>query len=148
PMVVKFHETLSDHSVYLRYFQPLQLSQRVAHERLIRICFTDYEREMALIALRKKPTGDQEVLGICRLSSTRLREEAEYSILVSDQLQGQGLGSRMMKALLDIAKAEGIKRVVGYILPENSRMQAVSTRLGFKLNTLKDIGVVQAWIDL
>src|SRR5205814_4740376 len=41
PLMVKFHQTLSERSVYLRYFTPLRLDQRVAHERLSRICFID-----------------------------------------------------------------------------------------------------------
>ena len=53
--MVKFHETLSERSVYLRYFHPMKLSQRVAHERLTRICFIDYDREMALVAERSDP---------------------------------------------------------------------------------------------
>ena len=52
PMMVKFHETLSERSVYLRYFHLMNLSQRIAHERLTRICFIDYDREMALVAER------------------------------------------------------------------------------------------------
>jgi acetyltransferase len=50
PLLVRFHETLSDRSVYLRYFCSLSLSRRVAHERLLRICFGDYDREIALVA--------------------------------------------------------------------------------------------------
>ena len=45
--MAKFHETLSEESVYNRYFSALKLSQRVAHERLTRICFNDYDREIA-----------------------------------------------------------------------------------------------------
>ncbi len=52
PMMVKFHATLSERSVYLRYFHLMNLPQRVAHERLTRICFIDYDREMALVAER------------------------------------------------------------------------------------------------
>ena len=48
PLMVKFHETLSEQSVYFRYFQALHVSRRVAHERLTRICFNDYDREIAL----------------------------------------------------------------------------------------------------
>ena len=50
PLMVKFHDTLSERSVYLRYFHLMNLPQRVAHERLTRICFIDYDREMALVA--------------------------------------------------------------------------------------------------
>ena len=57
PLMVEFHEKLSERSVYLRYFQPLKLRQRTAHERLTRICFIDYDREMALVAERKNADG-------------------------------------------------------------------------------------------
>lgn len=47
--MIKFHQGLSERSVYYRYFHLMKLSQRVAHERLRRICFIDYDREMALV---------------------------------------------------------------------------------------------------
>ncbi len=50
PLLIKFHETLSDRSVYLRYLHPMMLNHRVTHERLSRICFVDYDREIALVA--------------------------------------------------------------------------------------------------
>jgi acetyltransferase len=46
----RFHETLSGRTVYLRYLQHLELDQRVAHQRLARLCFIDYGRDMALVA--------------------------------------------------------------------------------------------------
>ena len=54
PLMIEFHKKLSERSVYLRYFQPLKLTQRTAHERLTRICFIDYDREMALVVERTK----------------------------------------------------------------------------------------------
>src|SRR5581483_5821326 len=68
PQMIKFHQALSERTVYLRYFQPLKLSQRTAHERLTRICFTDYDREMPLVVERKKADGDREILAVGRLS--------------------------------------------------------------------------------
>src|SRR6202041_1857154 len=63
PAMVKFHETLSERSVYLSYFHLMNLPQRVAHERLTRICFIDYDREMALVAARRG-----EILAVARLT--------------------------------------------------------------------------------
>ena len=69
PLMVKFHETLSERSVYLRYFHLMNLPQRVAHERLTRICFIDYDREMALVAERRNPSsGENEILAVGRLT--------------------------------------------------------------------------------
>ena len=56
--MIEFHKKLSERSVYLRYFQPLKLTQRTAHERLTRTCFIDYNREMALVAERKNEAGE------------------------------------------------------------------------------------------
>ena len=65
PMMVKFHETLSDQSVYLRFFHMEKLSARVAHERLTRKCFIDYDQEMALVADRLDvATGQHEILAV------------------------------------------------------------------------------------
>ena len=55
--MVKFHQTLSDRSVYLRYFHSLSLSSRVAHDRLVRICFVDYDREIAIVAESRDANG-------------------------------------------------------------------------------------------
>ena len=89
PLMVKFHETLSERSVYLRYFHMIKLSQRIAHERLTRICFIDYDREMALVADHKNPqTDEHEILGIGRLTKQPGTEEAQFAILVADPVQG------------------------------------------------------------
>ena len=101
PLMVKFHETLSEESVYHRYFSQLKLDQRIAHERLTRICFNDYDREIALVAERKDPkTGDREILGVGRLSKVHGLNEGEFALLVSDRWQKQGLGTELLKRLV------------------------------------------------
>ena len=99
--MVKFHETLSERSVYLRYFHLMNLEQRIPHERLTRICFIDYDREMALVAERRNPeTGEREILGVGRLSKVHGTNEAEVAVLVSDKWQGRGLGKELLARLL------------------------------------------------
>src|SRR5581483_5897397 len=93
PLLIRLHEALSERSVYLRYFQPLKLSQRTAHERLTRICFIDYDREMALVLERKNKAGEPEIVAIGRLSKLRGRNEAELAVLVDDRHQHLGMGT-------------------------------------------------------
>jgi acetyltransferase len=77
PLLVKFHETLSDRSVYLRYLHTMKLSQRVAHERLTRICFIDYDREMALVVEKTdRDTGEKQILGVGRLQKLHGTKDA------------------------------------------------------------------------
>lgn len=149
PFLVKFHETLSDRSVYFRYFHMMKLSQRVAHERLTRICFIDYDREMALVADKKDPsTETHEILGCGRLTKLHGVSEAEFAILVTDQFQGRGLGTELLRRLIEIGRDEKLIRIIGYILPENRDMQHVCQKLGFRINYSVRDQLVKAEIDL
>jgi acetyltransferase len=133
PAIVKFHETLSERTVYQRYLQLLNLSQRTAHERLTRICYIDYSRQIALVAERiNASAGEREIIGVSRLQGLA-SEDAEFAIVISDQFQKQGLGTEMLKRLIEIGKKEGVKAIVADILAENSAMQKIAEKLGFKL---------------
>jgi acetyltransferase len=145
---VKFHEHLSERSVYLRYFQPLQLSQRTAHERLTRICFIDYDREMALVAERTEPgTNKPEILAATRLSRLHGTTTAEATLIVKDEFQHQGIGTELMRRSIEVARQEKLSRVIANILVENKEMQFVCRRLGFTLRDLND-QLVRAELDL
>jgi acetyltransferase len=134
PLMVKFHESLSEESVYYRYFSKLKLDQRIAHERLTRICFNDYDREIALVAERKDAATQQhEIIAVGRLSKARGLNEAEFALLISDRWQGQGLGTELLKRLVQIGRDEKLGRINAFILSENHAMHHLSKQAGFKL---------------
>ena len=134
PLIVKFHGSLSEESVYYRYFSKLKLDQRVAHERLTRICFNDYDREIALVAERKDAaSGQHEIIAVGRLSKARGLNEAEFALLISDRWQGQGLGTELLKRLVQVGRDEKLGRITALILSENHAMHHLSKRAGFKL---------------
>jgi acetyltransferase len=135
PLLVKFHETLSEQSVYQRYFNHLKLDQRVAHERLTRICFNDYDREIALV-VERKGTGSEaaEILGVGRLSKARGLNEAEFALLISDACQHQGIGTELLKRLIQIGRDEKLARITADILAENQPMLHVTKKAGFKVS--------------
>ena len=150
PLMVKFHETLSEESVYMRYFHMMNLTQRTAHERLTRICFIDYDREMALVAEHTDPeTKEREIMGVSRLSSRgALPDEAEFSVLVSDRFQRLGLGTLLVGRLLEVGRAEGLERITAEILFDNHPMQRISKKLGFHLRRDTEEMVMKANLDL
>ncbi|CAN5708755.1 bifunctional acetate--CoA ligase family protein/GNAT family N-acetyltransferase [soil metagenome] len=150
PLIVKFHESLSDRSIYMRYFHMMNLTQRTAHERLTRICFIDYDREMALVAERQNPeTGEREIMGVGRLSRPgNTTDEAEFSILISDDFQRQGLGTLLLSHLLEVGREEGLKHITASILFENRIMQRISKNLGFRLRRDEGEMVMKADLDL
>lgn len=142
PLLVKFHESVSDQSVYLRYFQFMKLSQRVEHERLTRICFNDYDREIALVAVH-----DGAIIGVGRLRKT-VDPEAEIGILIIDSAQGKGLGTEMVRRLIDIGRHEGVTRIIADVHSENSKMLHLVRNLGFKLSMEPGDPVYQARLVL
>jgi acetyltransferase len=134
PLVIEFHKKLSERTVYLRYFQPLKLTQRTAHERLTRICFIDYDREMALVVERRKADGTKEIIAIGRLSKVHGRPEAELAALVQDEFQGKGIGTELYRLIIQVARDKHLKKVHSNMLGENREMQRLCKKLGFRLS--------------
>ena len=135
PLMVKFHSKLSEETVYLRYFGLPRLQQRVAHERLTRICFNDYDREIALVAIRQEPaTKEEGIIGVGRLTKVHGLNQAEFAIVIADQFQGLGLGTKFLSRLVEIGRQERIECIFGYILPENYVMQRVAKKVGFQVD--------------
>jgi acetyltransferase len=149
PLIVKFHGTLSDRSVYLRYFHMERLSSRVAHERLIQKCFIDYDRELALVADFENPqTGQHEILGVGRLTKLPGEEDAEVGVLISDPCQGLGLGTELVRRLISAARDEKLQHIIAHILPENAGMRALADKFGFQVNPAEDPSAVRAVLNL
>ena len=134
PLIVRFHETLSETSVRLRYFYQFKLSERITHDRLSRVCFVDYDRETVLVAERENPlTGEDEILGIGRLNKVPGTTHAEFAVLISDAFQRRGLGTRLLELLVEYGEREGVTRITADILPENVGMKRAAEHVGFKL---------------
>ena len=141
PAMARFHERLSERSVYLRYFHMIDLDRRISHDRLIRICFNDYDRDIALVTEHRNiGTGELEILAVGRLRKIDATD-AELAVLITDEYQGLGLGTELSRRLVEIARTEKIERVIAEILPENIHMQRVCRELGFRMQLLPDAGV-------
>jgi acetyltransferase len=149
PMMVDFHQNLSEESVYLRYAHTVKLTKRIAHERLTRICFIDYDRDMILAADYKNPeTSEHEILGVARLSKLHGTNEAEFALIVSDRYQHQGLGTELLSRLIEIGKEEHLEAIVGYVLNSNDKMQSICRHLGFRLQADPEEGMLKATFTL
>lgn len=149
PMLVKFHQDLSDKSVYLRYMRPMLLNERVTHERLSRICHCDYNVEIALVAERNEPkTGEKQIIAVGRISKLHGKDEARFTVLVTDYCQGLGVGTELLHKLIQVAREEKLSRLEALITADNLPMQNMCKKLGFSLSPLPDGKLVKAEMEL
>jgi acetyltransferase len=138
-MLIAFHQTLSETSVRQRYLAPLKLDQRTTHERLIRVCFSDYDRDIALVVEHSPPGGVPELVAVGRLSRrSTSASDAEFALLVADAWQRRGLGSELLRRIVDIARAERVPRVTATMLPDNTGMIRIASNLGFTVRRAPD----------
>jgi acetyltransferase len=142
-MMARFHESLSDQTVFLRYFHMENLSSRVAHERLLRKCFIDYDSEMALVA-EARAGGAPEIAAVGRLSRERDSRAGELAVLVADRAQRLGLGTELIRRLIEVARSEGFDRIVARTLPENTAMRTLAERFGFVVEPHRDLDQITA----
>jgi acetyltransferase len=133
PLMREFHANISPLSVYFRYLHQVALSARIAHERLTRVCFIDYAREMALVVEQRHEDGRKAILGVGRLTKVHGTTDGEFALVVADKYQGQGLGTELLRRLVQIGRDEGLSRIVAVMSFENREMQAVSKRVGFSV---------------
>ncbi len=149
PAMVGFHKSLSERAVYQRYFGLMKLEQRIAHERLTRICFNDYDREIALVAEHNDPqSGLHEIIGVGRLSKVHGQNEAEFALLISNEWQNHGLGVELLTRLVQIGRAEKLTRITAHILLDNHEMQHVCKKLGFRMQQNMKDGTCMAELKL
>jgi acetyltransferase len=122
-----FVRNLSPQSKYFRFMQSLQ---ELTPTMLVRFTQIDYDREMALIAVRKQE-GEEQELGVARYVTNPDGDSCEFAIVVADEWRKRGIGSQLMMELMKIAKAKGLDEMNGEVLSDNHDMLALVRRLGF-----------------
>jgi len=135
-LIVQFNKKLSETSVKQRYLKFIQYDERVASDRLKRICFIDYDREIALIVQEK--LNDNEILGITRLTKISGTNDARFAVIVRDDCQKRGIGKLLVSSLISIAKQEKIQHLVAYMFKENIAMQKICKQNGFEVTEIDD----------
>jgi acetyltransferase len=130
-LLVRFHEGLSDQTVYFRYFHMMKLRQRISQARLRKVCRPDPAHELALVAIGTNPTDlTAELMGVARLHKAPGSTVGEFSIVVADRFQGIGLGGALMQRLIRVARADGLTRLQADVLSANANMKKMCQRVG------------------
>jgi acetyltransferase len=127
PLLHRFLHRVTAEDLRLRFFAPIR---EFSHTFLARLTQLDYARAMAFAAL-DMATG--ELLGLIRLHADANYEGAEYAIMVRSDLKGRGLGWKLMELMIRYARSEGLKRIEGQVLGENTLMLQMCSELGFQI---------------
>jgi acetyltransferase len=138
----KLFQSLSVETMRLRFFE---IIKEMSHETLTRYCNLDYDREVALVV--EVQGGERDIIGAVRLILEPNEKSGEFAVLVGDKWQGRGLGSRLMDAIIDVAKDMRMETFYGYVLANNYKMLTMITKKGFKIQPY-DEDTVKAVLEL
>lgn len=143
--LLRFHNRLSEESIRFRYFHnKADLTKR----DLALLTQINYDRQMAFIAEELLEDGGREILGVSRVWTDPDNIRTEFSVIIRDDLQGLGLGSLLMGAIIDYSRSVGTLEMIGKIMVENHPMRGLMKYLGFKAAYNMEEQVIDAVLPL
>jgi len=140
-----FTDKLTPEDIYFRFFRSIG---KMSHSEMAKLTQIDYHREMALIAEGRTDNGTPETLGVVRGLTDPDNSQAEFSVIVRSDQQGQGLGRLLMKKMIDYCRSRGTQEMVGDILLHNTKMLKLAKTLGFEQMLCYEDRLVQVRLDL
>ena len=132
--LLAFFEGLSQRSLYLRFHGLPRVDGALVEPYLD----PDWDERGALLG-----TLDDRVVALANYARLRDRSGAEAAFVVSDELQGHGVGTRLLEQLAERAAAEGIDRFVAEVMADNVQMLSVFTNAGFEVARELESGEIE-----
>ena len=143
PLIRDLLAHVSKEDLRLRFFDSIK---EFSHQFITGLIDLDYAQAMAFVAIDE---ASKEPLGVVRLHADEIHESGEYAILLRSDLKGRGLGWALMQLIIEYARSEGLKRISGQILQENTVMLKMCRELGFEVTTnAEDRGVYDVSLAL
>ena len=142
-MLQDFVQQLSPES---RYFRFVSRSTELSPAMLARLTLIDYDREMALVAVQTESSRDaqgqpqetERIIGMSQYITNPDKASCEFSLMVADEFNGQGLGSRLMLSIMEEAREKGLQEIDGLVLTHNHGMLSLMRKLGFTVKTFAE----------
>jgi acetyltransferase len=125
---------LSIQSSRYRFFHVIK---EATEEMVDQFCDIDYKNEIAIIAEYNSNNKKQNV-GVVRLFIDPNQQTGEFAILVADNFQNSGLGTKFMETLIEIGQKMRLKSIYGIVLAENIRMLTLAKEFSFNIGTNSD----------
>ncbi|MFI4939195.1 MAG: GNAT family N-acetyltransferase [Burkholderiales bacterium] len=129
-----------------RYFRFVSSIHELSDRMLARFTLIDYDREMALVAIYKErnpnPDGSftetERIIGVSRYTTNPDKSTCEFALTIADEFKGQGLGSRLMHSIIDVARSKGLSFMEGLVLNKNAAMLKLMRSLNFQIKPYEE----------
>jgi Acyl-CoA synthetase (NDP forming) len=144
PQLRAFIAQVTKEDLYYRYFSEIN---EFTHEDLANMTQIDYDREMAIVAVRQH-NGNDEIIGVTRAISDADNIDAEFSVLVRSDLKGLGMGRRLLEKMIRYTRDHGLQQLNGITMPHNTGMITLARKLNFRVNIQLDDGIVSLNLPL
>lgn len=132
-LLVDLYYRLSDTTRRLRFHSMRQnVPLEEIEQETERLSDLDPERQAALVATVEEE-GEERIVAVARLSRSANPAEAESAIVVRDDYQNQGLGTHMLRLLVEVARAMNIERLAAWVMAENLHMLHIIQKSGFNV---------------
>ncbi|KTQ69252.1 protein acetyltransferase, partial [Aureimonas ureilytica] len=138
PLLRDFISQVTKEDLYYRYFSEIN---EFTHDDLANMTQIDYDREMAIVAVRQHQ-GQPEIIGVTRAISDADNIDAEFSVLVRSDLKGLGMGRRLLEKMIRYPRAHGLQQLNGITMPGNRGMVTLAKKLNFNVDVQMDDGIV------
>jgi acetyltransferase len=146
--MIRFHERISEESIYMRYFEYLGLDRRTSHERLVRICTNTPESYAMVVERPAAPHHPPAIQAVGRLTKTSKSYAASFDTLMTDEEKAPQLGKVLLQRLIKLAHAFGFQELTGELLVADHDTLNLCRALGFTLQTLPEGGLVRVTLGL
>lgn len=138
-----FFSRLSPEDIRFRFFSAMR---QLSAEQTVRLTQVDYDREIAFVAVRD---ADSDTVAVARLVCDADRRSGEFAVIVQADMKGRGLATRLMRRLIDWARAKGLPAITGQVLADNAPMLAFVRHLGFSVHRmLEEPDVMEVRLEL
>lgn len=142
-MLKAFYKSLSAET---RYFRFISNSPELPPSMAAKFTLIDYDNEMALVAIIKENQlledgtwhESEKIIGVSRYSTNPDKASCEFSLVVADDFGGQGIGSRLMTSIMEVARDKGLSEIDGLVLSKNPAMLKLMRSLGFSVEAMVD----------
>ena len=133
-LIYELFQSLSEETMRFRFFQ---IIKEMSHETLTRYCNIDYNRELAIIA-ELEEDKKRRIIGVARLILQPGRKSGEFAVVVGDDWQGLGLGSKLVDYMVEISRGKGLKSISGDVMSGNRKMLRLCAKKGFQMEPVDE----------